>query len=579
MNIKTLRHLWLAIIILVIFPTNICAQSIKEQAENGDKVAQYQYARSLTKRLSKEADYQKAFTWLKKSAEQGYAPAQCSLGYSYWAGQGITKDYEQAVYWYRKSADQGDETAQYNLAVCYANGQGVSRSDSAAFQWYKKSAEQGYISAEYALGKVYYYGKGVTENNNLAFEWFNKAASHKHSGAMYFLGECYARGHGVSKDITKAIEWFEKSAKDDNTDAEYALALLYLEGNGIKKDSIEAADLLLHSAGGGWCSPHQLYSYDKNNSNSKAQKKLIELSKLDGSKNQHYFLAIVGCMYDAIQDYSNAEKYYKLAINKGSYLGMIELGLMYFYICANNPDLYSYYDKFQEGSETLENENEVLGLESYMYPDNKPCIEYVKTKQWTETDNAAYWLEKAISYGVGSFEYGAMSYDLYSHLLFVYVDGVGSNRNLEKAIDVVYKGLTDSTYDSKSLYMHLETTLEIAEKHSEYYTKLFNTYRNLNNYVENNPNSKNVAKKVAYGGLGKCYYKGFGVTKDYKKAFNYLSEAVKYDNCESMRLLAACYRYGRGVQEANNEKDKEWSAKAEQCGDERAKKLAELRGN
>lgn len=559
--------------VLFFLTSQIFAQSLKDKAERGDKVAQFQYARSLTNWHPKEEDYQKAFVWLKRSAEQGYAPAQCNLGYCYWAGQGTAKDYEQSVFWYKKSAEQGDETAQYNLGVCYANGHGVPKSDYSAFSWYKKSAEQGYKNAEYSVGKAYYHGKGTSVNNLLAVEWFNKAAIQKHSGAMYYLGECYSHGYGVQKDMTKAVEWYEKSADDSDTDAEYALALLYLEGNGVEKDSITAANWLLHSVGGGWCGPHQLFTFDIKKSNQKAKKKLLELSKLDNSPTQHYFLAMVGCMYDAMMDYKNAEKYYKLAIEQGSYLGTIELGLMYFYISANTPQLYSSYDNFEESKK------DGLGLESYMHKDNSACLEYVKTKVWTEQDNVAYWLEKAISYGLGNFSYGAMPYDLYSHLLFVYVDGVGARKNLGKAIDVVYTCLTDSTYDSDSwAYMHQEATLEIAEKNPQLHSKLFSVYNNLYKYIQENPNAKDIAKKVAYGGLGKCYYKGNGISKDYPKAFSNLSKAVKYDNCESMGLLAACYRYGRGTQ-INKSKDKEWTAKAVQCGDERAKKLAELRGN
>lgn len=572
-TIKTSKRILLAVGLIALLSNNINAQSLKEKAESGDKVAQFQYARSLTNWHPKEEDYQKAFVWLKRSAEQGYAPAQCNLGYCYWAGQGTAKDYEQAVLWYKKSAEQGDETAQYNLGVCYANGHGVPKSDYSAFSWYKKSAEQGYKNAEYTVGKAYYHGKGTAVNNQLAVEWFNKAALQKHSGAMYYLGQCYAYGYGVTKDMAKAVEWYEKSADDSDTDAEYALALLYLEGNGVEKDSITAADWLLHSAGGGWCGPHQLFTFDKANSNQKARNKLLELSKLDNSPTQHYFLAMVGCMYDAMMDYKNAEKYYKLAIDQGSYLGTIELGLMYFYISANTPQLYSNYDNFEE------NDENGLVLESYMHKDNTACLEYVKTKTWTEQDNVAYWLEKAISYGCGSFKYGAMPYDLYSHLLFVYVDGIGQIRDLGKAIDAVYTCITDSTYESDSWeYMHQEATIEIAEKNPQLHSKIFNMYYNLNNHVLHNPHAKDIAKKLSLGGLGKCYYKGFGVPKDYKKAYEYLSKAVKYDNCESMGLLAACFRYGRGTQ-INKSKDKEWSQKAAQCGDERAKKLAELRGH
>lgn len=573
-TIKRSKKRSFAIALFLIVSISISAQSIKEKAENGNKEAQYQYANSITSTLNpKEEDYQKAVIWLRKSAEQGYAPAQSRLGYYYWAGQGLKKDFEQAVFWYRKAAEQGNEIAQYNLGVCYANGQGVEKSDNSSFIWIKKAAEQGYDAAEYKLGQYYFYAKGTTENYQLAFEWFGKAAEQNHPCAMYNLGVCYANGYGVKKSIEKALEWYKKSSDKNDANAEYALALLLLEGNGVEKDSITAADWLLHSAGGGYCEPSQLHSfYDAKKVNQKAKTKLLELSKLSDSPNQHYFLAMTGCLYDAMQDYFTAEKYYKLAINQGSYLGIIELGLMYFYIAANTPSLYSNYNL------EIDEDEEWPRLESYMFEDNTPCLEYVKTKEWTEQDNVAYWLEKAINNGFGSFQYGVMPYDLYTHLLFVYVEGIGMQVNYEKAIDAVYACLTDTTYDSTiEYYEHQEATLELIGKNPHYYTKLYNTYNRLLKYVQENHNAKEIAKKIAIGGLGECYYKGYGVEKDYNKAFSYLSEAVKYDNCKSMGLLAGCYRYGRGTQESQS-KDKEWSSKAEKCGYEKAKRLAEIRG-
>ena len=144
----------------------------------------------------------------------------------------------------------------------------------------------------------------------------------------------------------------------------------------------------------------------------------------------------------------------------------------------------------------------------------------------------------------------------------------------------------DSTYDGvdeMAQYFatsHAELVLELALSSDlpQLHNKLFNIYSNIYTYVKNNPNDDNHdLEQIAYSGLGKCYYKGFGVKKDYNKAFNYLSKAVEYyGNGESMRLLAACYRYGRGVK-ADPNKDKEWSARAAECDNEQARKLQELR--
>ncbi len=60
------------------------------------------------------------------------------------------------------------------------------------------------------------------------------------------------------------------------------------------------------------------------------------------------------------------------------------------------------------------------------------------------------------------------------------------------------------------------------------------------------------------------------------QAFEYLKVAVSGFDCESKRLLAACYRYGRGTG-VDNAKEKEWVDKAAECGDEKARHIKEER--
>ena len=541
------------------------SQTLKEKAESGDMIAQYQYAKKISDSFSpSEEDLSEAVNWLTKSALQGYAPAQCDLGYCYWAGKGIDKDYVSALNWYRKSAEQGNMTAQFNLGVCYANGYGVAASKYTAFNWYKKSAEQGYANAENALAECYYYGNGTTTNNNLAFQWFKKSADKNHAESMYYLGECYANGYGVGKNLQTAIEWYRKAADEDDTRGEFALAQLYLSGQGLEKDSIIATELLLHSAAGGFCTPGRMWNGKKGYS--KALNKLIDLTKLYNSPNHHYFLAMLGCYYHSIDDYRNAERYYKMAVEEDGALGVIELGLMYFYISANAP---GYEVPGYGESDDFDN---CLGLESYKMENNDSVVSYLKRKQWSENDNETYWLEKAIEYGYGDFTYGSMGYSIYDHLLYAYVDGIGSRRNLERAVDIATLGLLNCSgvYNSQG-------SLEIALSKPELQGKVFQAYKMVYERYCNDVNDNNRwCLTCSVAGLGKCYYKGLGTNKNYNQAFKYLLKAAIDNDCESMRLLAACYRYGRGTA-ANKTKENEWVNKAAKCGDEKAKKIKERR--
>lgn len=576
-TIKMSKRILLAVGLIALLSNNINAQSLKEKAESGDKVAQYQYAQKFSDRMfpSKE-DLSEAVQWLTKSALQGYAPAQCSLGYCYWAGKGVKKDYLTAFNWYQKSAEQGNMTAQFNMGVCYANGYGVAESKYTAFNWYKKSADQGYVNAEVALAKCYYYGNGTTTNNTIAFQWFTKAAEKKNAEAMFFLGECYANGFGITQNLQTAIEWYNKAADDDDEKAEFALAQLYLTGRGVEKDTTLATDLLLHSAAGGFCSPSHMFNahegYDR------ALRKLKELTNHETSPSHHYFLAMLGCYYHSVDDYVNAEKYYKMAIGENSLLGVIELGLMYYYIWVNQPR----EGELEYSTSLASSEDKRLGdfmdLEGWRHSDNKPVIDYLKEKKWSDKDNAIYWMEKAINYGEGDFSYGADGFTIYDHILFLLNDSLSGYTNRSKALDISFMCLADTTdtrcegaLSTISIYGKTKVTqkeVDMLLRLRDFYAK----FENLETY------KKKFVLQIVNSGLGYCYYKGIGVERNYKKAFSFLLEGAELGDSDAMGLLAACYRYGRGTQK-NSSKDREWTAKAVQNRNERARKLAELRGN
>ena len=112
---------------------------------------------------------------IKELAEKGDAISQYNLGWYYANGEGVSKDLAEAAKWYRKSADQGNAYAQYNLGWYYANGKGVSKDLAEAVKWFRKSAEQGYAEAQYNLGVCYYNGEGVLKDLVEAYAYYNLA--------------------------------------------------------------------------------------------------------------------------------------------------------------------------------------------------------------------------------------------------------------------------------------------------------------------------------------------------------------------------------------------------------------------
>lgn len=545
---------------------------LKKEAENGDMVAQCRYAESLAGGLfPTRQELEEAVFWYKKSAGQGYSPAQRQLGDAYFYGHGVEKDVQLAIKWYKLAATQNNPVAQYNLGVCYTSGIGVPQSSEIAAVLYRVSAESGYDVAQNALGKCFLEGNGVSQNYMLAVSWFQKAIVQGNVYAKYNLGRCYSRGLGVIKNLSKAVELYQECAEEGHTAAQYRLGLSYLEGAGVKKDSLLAAKWLLVSAGGGnMISVHNTFGYDAEKANKESREKLFDLATGASFGLQSNLHVLIGCLLEAEANYEEAEKYYKQAIGQGNFLGVVKLGLMYFYINANDESQKNYLNDHAEG----------LQLECWKYEDYEMdgLRRFLKNKQWKANDNTTYWLEKAIENNYGLFSFGAMSYTVYDHILFCYYDGIGSFKDIVKAIDFSYRFIKDAIDDSNSPIENAEFVLAQELENGLYAQYAFEAYKELYRLAKTN-DSKYSSRllKLAAAGLGKAYYKGFGIQLNYEKAFEYLTISANLGNSESMRLLAACYRYGRGTA-VDSVKENEWLEKAiKGRADKKAKLILERR--
>jgi len=111
-----------------------------------------------------DIDIQHVYTFeeCKQEAENGDTIAQYNLGNMYDNGEGVTTDMKKAVFWYKKAAKQGDSYAQFKL-----------------IQWYKKAAKQGDSDAQFNLGRCYGRGEGVSMDIEKANFWYAKANATK----------------------------------------------------------------------------------------------------------------------------------------------------------------------------------------------------------------------------------------------------------------------------------------------------------------------------------------------------------------------------------------------------------------
>ncbi|MBI0113967.1 MULTISPECIES: tetratricopeptide repeat protein [unclassified Gilliamella] len=101
------------------------------------------YARDCATEFENK-NYEKALVECTQEAEENDKVAQYNLARMYDDGEGIEQDKQKAVYWYTKAAEQGYSSAQYNLAVMYNEGDGVEQNKSLAKEYFKQSCDLGF---------------------------------------------------------------------------------------------------------------------------------------------------------------------------------------------------------------------------------------------------------------------------------------------------------------------------------------------------------------------------------------------------------------------------------------------------
>ena len=203
-------------------------------------------------------------------------------------------------------AEEGSVEAQKILGRIYSsNDDFLAKPDTKeALKWYRKAAEQGDVDAQKVLGDFYISGgfwpdfDEANQNYAEAAKWYRKMAEQGSAWAQERVGDLYRDGEGVKQDYTEAAKWYCKAVEQGYGPAQNRLGELYAKGKGVKKDYDEAIKLYLTV-------DDDIRDYD-----------------------------ILGDLYAAKHDYTEAAKWYRKAVDsdkENNYIskGSLKLGLCY----------------------------------------------------------------------------------------------------------------------------------------------------------------------------------------------------------------------------------------------------------
>lgn len=192
--------------------------------------------------------------------------------------------------------DMGDD-ALYELAEQYDEADECEK----AFPIYEKLANKGHAEAQEALGCCYQFGNGVEQNIEKAFEWYIKSASQGCADAMEDIGELYEDGLlPEGKDLEKAVEWYEKAKKHGSTQALIDLGNLYRKGEFINKDLLKANEYYFEA-----------------------------FEKADNDDEKGFAACYIGLVFEEIELYEDAYKYYEQAAIMGIDIAFLKMGEFY----------------------------------------------------------------------------------------------------------------------------------------------------------------------------------------------------------------------------------------------------------
>lgn len=323
----------------------------------------------------------------------------------------------QTIQELKRQAETNDPAALWNVGCAYYNGtNGVSVNYTEALKLYTLAANSGYVDAMKLVSGMYYQGQGTEENHTYALEWAKKAAIAGDIDSQRNTALLYYKGDGTEKNLEEAFYWQKKVAENKQARKEelFRLGMFFLNGIGCTQNFDEAIRWFKKAADSGYT---RAYS-------------------------------ALGNVYDYQKKYSESNKYYKMAYEKGDKYAASQLGWNYYTgngVKQNYEEAYKYF-RYVADNNMPEGYNGLSYLYMYGLGVNK------------DLDKAMAMIDKAIEISNNSPRYIDSKGELYAI--------IGDQENAKKMYDEIMKKNPTFYENSQSTlmkYIKGETTSDVDE--------------------------------------------------------------------------------------------------------------------
>ena len=548
----------------------------------------YRDGRGAGKNLSSALQY------YNRSCELKLGQACSESGYIYESNSSIENYMDLALDKYEQACRLQDSWACNKLGNLYRNRTywQIPQDYQKAKKYYTQACDNNYSSACVGIGLMYEREEGGDANQTVALQYYKKACKLKNAWGCYDAGLNYQYGRGTEKNDGLVIKYFLKARKLGHPSAAHRLSILINYGNKpieIEK-KIDINKRLCQEGTPLSCSWLGDYFKVKNPEKSKYfYKKAIEIfsNKCKNGDNEACN-RLASIYYYGDYGHKDMENFLKIADKNCNHNLAVSCALISIYYINNSKDantIKKYQDKAY---------NNCKGENCW------ECGLYFESNDKT-SKHALRFYEKACRDSVKS---ACLA------IAESYRDGIGVNRDIEKAIEYLFplakkdfldarEALADIYYDMEDsykteafkwyklaaqkdqgwseyrlgyMYEYAEGTPRDINKSIYWYKKsikdgvfdgaenLADIYCNREDYnlafhyykitVDNNVSDRNYE-------LGCMYEHGNGINKDRHLAFLHYEKSAKNGNSASQCKLAKAYKNGDLVG-ADVNKSKYW---------------------
>ncbi|TYC51674.1 SEL1-like repeat protein [Rhodobacterales bacterium] len=476
-----------------------------------------------------EPDYEKAFSYFKRSEELGFPWAKAELGYHYEYGLGVEQDLEKAVRFYQEGADFGDAWSGLRLGYMYMDGEGVRKTPSQAYFWVDWASRQGLPEARSALGWLFEKGIGTEVDISRAAALYEEAAADGVTRGLVYLGLIHEYGKLGREDLSLAADYYRRAADEGDERGKHHLGTMYFWGRGVEPDPERAVALFREAIDGGYVHGHVSlgFAYEKGEGVEQSYERAASQYRQAIDKERiPAALAYLAWLHrrglGVEPDIDKAIALYEEAVAAGNNSALTEFG----YALVVGFD--GFPNDVNRGRRLLEKAagdgyGEALGRLAQLYASGT---------------GVARDLTQALEYYEAAVELGNVW--AMRKLGDLYVNGEGVERDYDAAFELYLKAYQEGG---------AEAAYDLGYLHAQEDWRKFDAGRALSYLYE----ADSAGLAAATGFLGQLYYYGKIVEEDTERARDFFKRATENGSTRAASYLGYMEEYGQGGPEQLSE--------------------------